>query len=317
MGFCRYCGKKAGWFSDDHEACVISSQKGCEQVASLVASSTSEKLVPPPGHPDSDDWYSSFAGQACSEAKPTIDQITTEHRIPPDDLHKALLRGWSTGAERVGLAEPLSPERQTAIMAFARAIGLVDQETCKTDGFRATTLSTLLWSVMVHGDPTPVAYVAQHPFNLKAGEIPLLFFGSVVYSQETVSRAYQGGYGGMSVRVGRGMYYHFGGFKGQRIDTATLKEIDYGGMLLTTQNIYFGGEHRTFRIPYEHVVSFRPHGDGIGLFRDAANAKVEVFTVLLPDCNGKPVNAPPMFGWFLFNVAHFLAQPEARALYGK
>ncbi len=59
--------------------------------------------------------------------------------------------------------------------------------------------------------------------------------------------------------------YHFGGFKGQRTDTSTLKEIDYGGMLLTTQNIYFGGERTTFRIPYDHVVSFRPHSDEIGI----------------------------------------------------
>ena len=59
----------------------------------------------------------------------------------------------------------------------------------------------------------------------------------------------------MSIRLARGVYYHFGGFKGQRTDTSTLKEIDYGGMLLTTQNIYFGGDHTTFRIPYDHVVA--------------------------------------------------------------
>jgi hypothetical protein len=317
VGFCRYCGKKAGWFNDVHEACVASCQKGCEQVASLVAGCIREKLVPPVAHADSEDWHLPLGRQVWSEAKPTIDQITAAHRIPADDLHSALLRGWSAGAERAGVAEPLLPGRQAAIMSFARAMELADQETCKTDGFRAATLSVLLWSVMVHGDPTGIAYVSQHPFNLRSGESPIIFFGSVVYSQETVSRSYQGGYGGMSVRIGHGMYYHFGGFKGQKIDAPTLREIDYGGMLLTTQNIYFGGEHRTFRIPYERVVSFRPHADGIGLFRDTAGAKAEVFTVLLPDRYGKPVNAPPVIGWFLFNVAHFLAQPEARALYAK
>ena|SRR5438552_18318417 len=99
---------------------------------------------------------------------------------------------------------------------------------------------------------------------------------------------------------------------------ASLQEIDYGGMLLTTQNIYFGGERTTFRIPYDHVVSFRPHSDGIGIFRDSANAKAEVFTVLEANpSGGDPVSARPIFGWFLFNMAHFLAQPEARTLYAK
>jgi hypothetical protein len=158
----------------------------------------------------------------------------------------------------------------------------------------------LLWSVMVHGDPTAIANVPHHPFNLKPGETALMFFGSVVYSKEIVSRSRQGGYGGMSVRLARGIYYHFGGFKGESIDIETLKEIDYGGMLIATQNIYFGGPHTTFRIPYDHVVSFRPYSAGIGVFRDSANAKAEVFTVMEPNPNGgNPVNARPLVGWFL------------------
>jgi hypothetical protein len=68
--------------------------------------------------------------------------------------------------------------------------------------------------------------------------------------------------------------------------TGTLKEIDYGELLLTTQNIYFGGEHTNFRIPYEHVVTFRALTSGIGAFRDSANAKAEVFTVLEANPNG-------------------------------
>ena len=42
-------------------------------------------------------------------------------------------------------------------------------------------------------------------------------------------------------------FYRAMGFSDQ--DMKMLKEIDYGGMLLTTQNIYFGGDHTTFRIP--------------------------------------------------------------------
>jgi hypothetical protein len=27
---------------------------------------------------------------------------------------------------------------------------------------------------------------------------------------------------------------------------------------------------------------------------------------------GNPINARPLFGWFLFNITHALAQPQAR-----
>jgi hypothetical protein len=316
MAICRYCGQKAGWFSDAHQACITSAQQGCERVASAVVSMFGEKMALPVEHPHSDEWYLTFATNVWSGTKQTVDKLVAEHRIPTDDLRKSLIEGWSTGAEQVSVAEPLNPEKYSVMSRLFRLMEFTDQEMRKTDGYISAIFSMLLWAVMVYGDPASVAGVPEHPFNLRDCETPLFFFGSVVYSKETVSRSYQAGYGGLSVRLARGMYYHFGGFKGQRIDASTLKEIDYGGMLLTTQNIYFGGDHTTFRIPYTNVVSFRPHSDGIGIFRDSAQA--EVFTVLEANpSGGNPVNARPVFGWFLFNMAHFLAQPEAKALYAR
>lgn len=318
MSVCRYCGESAGWFKDAHETCVTSAHQGCEQVTSLIASTVATKLIPPKDHPDDDKWASEFVQHVWSDTKPQLDKLTTEHHIPPDDLRPAIRNGWSNGSEQAATAEPMHPDRLSVLNAFYRRIGFTDQEMRPTDGFVANVFSTLLWSVMVKGDPNLVANVPRHPFNLKEGEIPLFFFGSVVYSKETTSKSYEGGYGGMSVRLGHGMYYHFGGFKGQRLETAALKEIDYGGLLVTTQHLYFGGQHTNFRIAYEHVVTFRPLTSGIGAFRDSASAKAEVFTVLEANpSGGNPRNARPIFGWFLFNVAHFLAQPESRKLYGQ
>lgn len=307
MGVCQYCGQSAGWFSDVHEVCVRSGQEGSEKIASLIAATLEKPL--PPELPDLDEWYSLFGQMLWAEVKRQIDSIATEHRTPANHLRVALRVGWSQGAEKVATAGPMRPDRLSVSKNVYRAMGFTDQEMRATDGFIAQVFSTLLWSVMVHGDPSKIANVPRHPFNLRPGETPLFFFGSVVYSKETVSRGNQGGYGGMSVRVARGVYYHFGGFKGQRTDTTAMKEIDYGGLLLTTQNIYFGGQHTNFRVPYNHVVSFRPEPSGIGLFRDSANAKAEVFTVLEANPEGgNPIPARPVFGWFVFNLAHALAQ---------
>jgi hypothetical protein len=89
-----------------------------------------------------------------------------------------------------------------------------------------------------------------------------------------------------------------------------MKEIDYGGMLLTTGAMYFGGEHTTFRIAFDHIISFRAQEDGIGFSRKTGHGIPEVFSVLLPDKNGNPTPAPAMFGWFLFNATQFLASVE-------
>jgi hypothetical protein len=317
MSTCTYCGQKAGWFSSAHEACVRSAAEGANKVASLVID-TICKLTVPAEHPNEEGWSSTFAAQVWAAPKQQIDGLVSQHRIPPDVLRNTLMQGWSTGAQQLAEAELLSFDRFNVVGQIHKQMGFSDLDVSKTDGFIASCFSMMLWAVIVYGDPKPVASVPNHPFNLRPGETALTFFGSVVYSKETTSHSYRGGFTSVGFPIGHGMYYRLGGFTGQRVDASTLQEIDYGGLLLTTHNIYFGGDHTNFRIPYDHVVSFRPHADGIGLFRDSVSAKAEVFTVMEANPNGgNPINARPIFGWFIFNLVHFLAQPEARALYDK
>ena len=314
MGICRFCGQDTGWFGwfrNSHAACEALAKKGCHQIVER-ASAIADRLIPTPDRREDRTWCAQLAVQIWAEVAPQLDCVASECRVPADDNHRARLQGWSKGTERVSLAEPISIGRVAALVAFYRAMGLSDEEIKRTAGFRAMSCSSLLWFVMVHGDPTPVASKDRHPFNLATGEIPLLLLPNVVYLKETVTTSYQGGHAGLSVRVAKGVYYHVGGFNGRRIQTASLKRADQGAMLLTTQNLYFGGAHTNFRIPYERVLSCRSYTDGIGLFRDSANAKPEVFSVIEA---GNAVNAHPITGWLLFNLVKFLAQPEGRALY--
>ena len=75
--------------------------------------------------------------------------------------------------------------------------------------------------------------------------------------------------------------------------TSEMVHVDPGQMALTTRHIYFSGERKSHRIRYDKIVAFRPHADGLGIQRDAASAKPEVFT--LED------------GWFACNLARNLA----------
>jgi hypothetical protein len=215
----------------------------------------------------------------------------------------------STASECLGLQEPLSIDKFSPIVDFMDQAGLSQAEMRRTNGFWAAIFSMIIWC-LANDKPEIVSSDQKHPFNLGAGEIPIMMIGSVVYSQETTIRSRQGGYSGASVPLGHGVYYHFGGFKSQAIEKAVLKEIDYGQLLLTTQNMYFGGDHKTFRLAYNHVLRFEPYIDGLGFFRDSSTAKAEVFKVVPPSLHGPA-------GWFLFNLAHLLAMPEARSLYGR
>src|SRR6185437_4159279 len=163
-------------------------------------------LIPPDDHANAESPIATFAVEVWQQVKPTVEQIVTKHRIPNDEVQNALLQGWSNGVEQVALAEPLNPNRRFAMSAFHRAMGISDDQVSKTDGSMAAALSVLLWSVMVHGDPGIIAHDLSHPFNIREGEIPVIFFGNVTYFKETVSRSQEGG----GIRK---------------------KDVDYGGLL--------------------------------------------------------------------------------------
>ncbi len=103
-----------------------------------------------------------------------------------------------------------------------------------------------------------------------------------------------GGSHGVSVKIMKGVYYRTSAFKGRPVETSSLDLMDVGKLGITTKYIYFVGSKKSFRVPYKKVVNFVPYSDGIGLFRDAANAKQQVFK------SGD--------GWFLFNLVANLAK---------
>ncbi len=70
--------------------------------------------------------------------------------------------------------------------------------------------------------------------------------------------------------------------------------VDTGWFVVTDKNVYFAGPRKSVRIPYTKIVSFEPFSDGIGLMRDAASAKPQIFVT------GD--------GWFTYNLVTNLSR---------
>jgi len=77
------------------------------------------------------------------------------------------------------------------------------------------------------------------------------------------------------------------------INETKLTLVDQGILCITNKNIYFGGKIKSFRIPYNKIVSFTSYSDGIGIHRDSVNAKLEAFST--------------NDGWFTYNLLVNLA----------
>jgi len=71
------------------------------------------------------------------------------------------------------------------------------------------------------------------------------------------------------------VYYHVGAFKGHAVESTDRVLVDIGLAILTNKNIYFTGSQTSLRLPFSKIVSFEPFSNGIGFWKDAANAKAQ------------------------------------------
>lgn len=102
-----------------------------------------------------------------------------------------------------------------------------------------------------------------------------------LYEQRT-RRQYVGGYGGVSVRLARGVRLNTGAFKGTAIDMTYLADLGLGTLHLTSQRIAFTGGQAAVAIPHKKLLSVEGFEDGFQVFRTNAK-KPTLFGVCYPE----------------------------------
>jgi hypothetical protein len=278
MSICRYCGQKAGWFSEAHEGCIQKVNQGIEALSACIANAIVE-------------------GKEYAEIEAQLGKVATDAAAPEEEVRRAIKEGWSKGAEKRSIAQPIGEPEFSAISDFYHAAGLTQDDVFKTAGFRAMVFSLQIWTVL-NDQISP--YQGPIRFNLQEGEVPVSGMANVLLSDEQTRSSYVGSYAGASIKVASGLYYHFGGVRGHREQSTSLQEIDYGYFLMTTRAVYFGGTEKgvNFRLPYKQIVRFQPYSDAVGICKNGAKEKIFA-----------PQQVPEA-GWFLFNVLLALAAKD-------
>jgi hypothetical protein len=293
-----------------HDACAQKANAGIQSVQKCMADAVIE-------------------GKHYSDVSATIDKITADAAIPKDQVRSALRDGWSQGAEERSRAQPIGPEELMAMDKIMLDAGFKKEEIQWTVGGWSMDFSIRIWTVL-HDQIQP--YQGPVNFNVQAGEVPVWGLPNMILKQQRTTSSYVGGYSGASMRVASGIYYHFGGVRGHRVESTSLEEVDYGSFLMTTRAIYFGGTARgiNLRLPYSQIIRFQPYLDAVGICRNAAREQVFVpfgahtpagiavsrgadrssVQVLLPDLPKNPIVFPDC-GWFLFNILQALAAKDA------
>lgn len=278
MPKCELCGQDAGFLRKRHKECERKRDEGISGIAALGK----DAALSGTGFPD-------------LEAK--AEAIARDSFITPEKLRLVYIAAWDNAVEATLEDNVLSPDEEHALIAYRDHFSLSQEELDSKSSFSRVVKAAVIRDLLEDKLPARAAVKGELPFNPQKAETIVWFFNNVQYYEERTRTSYQGAYHGASVRVARGLYYRAGGFRGNPVVTSQLVHVATGHLGITQKHIYFAGGNKAFRVPFQKIVSFNPYSDGIGIQRDAASARPQIFVT------GD--------GWFTYNLVTNMARMAA------
>lgn len=272
MPICSYCDKPAGFFKWWHGTCRNEHRDALQSIRCAILIITT--------------------GRTTAEgAARLVQQDAARGRVNPQDVQKAVLRGWQDAIERAFSDHLLTQDEQNALEQIAEQFQLPARQ---TESGRERIREGEVLREITEGRIPEFRPTEPLPFNFQKSEKLVWVFTDVDYHKQKTTRRFEGGSRGMSVRVAKGVYVRAGAFKGRSISETEDQYIDTGTLAFTTKHLYFSSDSKRFRIRWDKIMAFDPMEDGIGIQRDRSNAKPESF-----------INYQ---GWFTHNLAANLAR---------
>jgi len=275
MGNCIYCGKAAGFLKKMHSECEEKHQDGWN-----LMFETSKNTV--------------MNGEGCNVLLPQLESIAKKSYISNDKIREILIQSWSCAVTDFLEDGVLSKDEENYLAKFKKHFNLTQAELDSDGSLTKTVKAAILREIFEGKIPEKISIPDNISFNLQKTEKIIWLFNNVEYYEEKTRRHFAGGHHGLSIRVAKGVYYRAGVFKGYPVEKTEIVPIDIGVMGVTNKHIYFMGDSKSFRVKYDKIVTFTPYDDGIGIQRDAASAKPQIFKT--------------NDGWFSYNLISNLAQ---------
>jgi hypothetical protein len=275
LGNCKYCGKPAGFLRGKHTEC----EKLHLEQEQRILFGVSKAIK------GSDNF---------DELEKAISENEQTSLVPSLERKSLLIKGWENTLEQFLEDGVIDATEEKRLVEFKERFSLSQDDLNRNGAYIRLAKSAVLRDVLSGIVPQRVHLSGNISVNFQKGEQVVWAFADSKYLEDKTRRQFVGGSQGVSIRVMKGVYYRVGAFKGQAAEHTERIHIDNGLVVVTNKNIYFAGPRKSVRLPYTKIVSFEPFSDGIGVMRDAENAKAQIFVT------GD--------GWFTYNLVTNLAK---------
>jgi hypothetical protein len=267
MSNCIYCGEKAGLFSSKHNQCEINHNNGVNEIVKTASEAITQ-------------------GGDLNDIEKRIEFIADANYIK--ETNALILRGLKNGLDAILDDHILSPEEDDRLTRYQNHFNISNEKMLEMDPADKLAHAIIIRDLN-NGEIFDLRSTLQHvPFNfIKDEKLIWVDYDVSLYEQRTKTH-YEGGYSGVSMRIAKGLYYRTGSFRGNPVKTTQMTFIDTGTIGYTDINIYFSSPTKSFRVAYDKIVTFDPYEDGIGIHKDGASAKPQIFSNI--------------DGWFVYNL---------------
>jgi hypothetical protein len=269
MGTCSFCGQPAGFLRKKHPACEAKHNEGWSQMLALATDSAVGK-----------------APVDTLEAR--LSKIAGSSFVSMPRVQEALIRGWEQAVNHFLEDGHLDSSEEEHLSGFRTHFSLSQGQLDGNGAYSRLVKGAVLRDIMNGVLPERIQIQGNIPFNLQKAEKLVWLFPEAKYYEDRKRRHYVGGSHGMSFRIAKGVYYRVGAFKGHAVETSETVFVGPGLLGVTNRHVYFSGSGKSFRIRHDKIVSIEPYSDGVGIQRDAASARPQVFVT------GD--------GWFTYNL---------------
>lgn len=268
MADCTFCGYPAGLLRSQHKECTSLHVQSQAMVRQAVA-----QCIQARGDP--------------SRIASSVLPIARQGLIPTREINDLMADGWAIAVEAFLEDGLLSADEEACLMDFVQKTG-IGPKVQQHPSYSLLAKAAQLRDLAQGKTQSRMNFSGPLPVNLQKGETPIWAFPGTEYLEDRERREFVGHSQGVSVRLMKGVYYRVGSFKGRPVTHQERISLGTGTLYVTTKNLYFAGSQKSVRIPYGKIVSFEQFSNGIGIMRDLASAKPQVFVT--DD------------GWFTYNL---------------
>ena len=267
---CKYCGQPAGFFRSTHKECEIAHSNGLVTIPNEI----SRSITSTSDFPNLNNEITALAKTAY---------------INQSELTELFGLGFDKAVEMFLDDGVISSVEEKKISAYKEHFNLDQNFLNKNDSFEKIAKGLILNDIFQGKHPDCRLNIEGNlPFLLEKTEALIWIFQNVEFYEQRTKTTFAGKSQGVSIKIAKGVYYRTSQFKGNPITSTQMTLITTGMFALTNKNVYFASTSKTFKTPYNKLISMTQYSDGIAIQKDGINAKPQIFKGL--------------DGWFTYNV---------------